>query len=60
MRCATKPNYYSANKNSLQDIIYNCGAYIFGMLSFAKGGFSMECDIDDLIFGEFDPGPSER
>ncbi len=24
------------------------------------GGKTMEFDIDDLIFGEYDPGPSER
>ena len=30
------------------------------MLPKQKGGILMESDIDNLIFGPFDPGPSER
>ena len=30
------------------------------MLPKKKGGIPTESDIDDLIFGQFDPGPSER
>ena len=36
------------------------GAYDESMLTQTGGVFSMEVDIDDLIFGDRDPGPSER
>ena len=36
------------------------GAYNESMLQNRKGGIAMEFDIDDLIFGDADPGPSAR
>ena len=35
-------------------------AYNRGMLPNRKGAKRMEFDIDDLIFGDADPGPSSR
>ena len=35
-------------------------AYNKGMLPSGKGANAMEFDIDDLIFGDADPGPSAR
>ena len=35
-------------------------AYNRGMLQNRKGAKRMEFDIDDLIFGDADPGPSGR
>ena len=35
-------------------------AYNEGMLQSEEGANAMEFDIDDLIFGDADPGPSGR